>query len=295
MRQFLIKIGIYSTLCFLLLNVIAFVALLFLGKSQLYKPQFLKNGVKENHFDYVVLGSSTGLTTLDTKTIDSVTQMKGLNISMDDSSLNSHVLMLNYFLSLKKTTNKVILCVTPWDLQNPTNRLNDNDYRFLTEITNPVVYQYYQTFETEGFPVLTYSKYLPFIGVSYYNNQLFYPSLFSILQPKKRNRFDDKGNYTYPINQNAVSPKEKNVVNVNIQNPAFQRMLELCRKHNIDLIIYQSPLYRTQVDFINLDLPIINHSTILPEYLFYDSIHVTTGGRTYCTFAFIDDLKSIKK
>ena len=71
----------------------------------MYKNQFVKNGVKETEFDYVVLGSSTGLTTLDTKLIDEKMYTSGLNISMDDTSLSSHYLMLQYFLSLGKKRN----------------------------------------------------------------------------------------------------------------------------------------------------------------------------------------------
>jgi len=294
MQNFLIKIGVYGLLSFVLLNAIAFVALFFLGKSQLYKPQFLKNGVATTQLDYIVLGSSTGLTTLDTKTIDSVMQWNGLNLSMDDSSLNSHVLMLEYFLSLGKKTDKVILCVTPWDLQNPTNTLNDNDYRFLTEIGNPVIYQHYQTYDTKGLAVLKYSKYVPLLGMSYYNNELFFPSLFTAVQPKKRNRFDEKGNYTYPNSQNAVTPKVPSTIQVAIKNPAFQRMKALCEAHQIELLIYQSPLYRQSVQFPDVKEKIINHSTILPEDLFYDPIHVTSVGRTFCTLAFCEALKKDK-
>lgn len=294
MQKFLIKIGVYGVLSFVLLNAIAFGALFFLGKSQLYKPQFLKNGVATTQLDYIVLGSSTGLTTLDTKTIDSVMQWNGLNLSMDDSSLNSHVLMLEYFLSLGKKTDKVILCVTPWDLQNPTNTLNDNDYRFLTEINNPVIYQHYQTYDTNGLAVLKYSKYLPLLGMSYYNNELFFPALFTAVQPNKRNRFDEKGNYTYPNSQNAVTPKEPSTIQVAIKNPAFQRIKDLCEAHQIELLIYQSPLYRQTVQFPNGKVTVINHSAILPEDLFYDPIHVTSVGRTFCTLAFCEALKDRK-
>ena len=66
MRKFLTKIAFYSFLILLLGNGVAFLSLYVLGKSQLYKNQFVKNGVAETHFNYVVLGSSTGLTTLDT-------------------------------------------------------------------------------------------------------------------------------------------------------------------------------------------------------------------------------------
>ena len=143
MKKFITKIALYTFFILLIGNGIAFLSLYVLGKSQLYKNQFVKNGVKEKHFDYVVLGSSTGLTTLDTKLIDKTLNTSGLNISMDDTSLSSHYLMLQYFLSLGKTTDQLILCVTPGDLQNPVNELNNNDYRFLTEVQDTLIYNYY--------------------------------------------------------------------------------------------------------------------------------------------------------
>lgn len=94
MKKFLTKIVLYTFFILLIGNGIAWLSLYFIGKSNLYKPQFVKNGVKEKYFDYVVLGSSTGLTTLDTKLIDEKLKTKGLNISMDDSALSSHYLML---------------------------------------------------------------------------------------------------------------------------------------------------------------------------------------------------------
>ncbi len=294
MKKFLVKIGSYGVLSLIIINLIAFLSLFFLGKSQLYKPQFLKNAIEEKQFDYIVLGSSTGLTTLDTKVIDSITGLNGLNLSMDDTSLSSHVLMLEYFLSLGKKTDRVILCVTPWDLGNSVNSLNDNDYRFLTEISTPVVYDHYKKFDNDGLPVLALSKYLPFLGISYYNKELFYPSIYAAIKPNKRNRFDEKGNYTYPTNKNMLGDKEVSSINAEIKNPAFDRLKEICAKYKIELTIYQSPLYRTNVYYNTVSEKVINHSTILPEDMFYDPLHVTSVGRTFCTLAFCEELTLVK-
>ena len=227
MKKFLTKIALYTFFILLIGNGIAFLSLYVLGKSQLYKNQFVKNGVKETHFDYVVLGSSTGLTTLDTKLIDKTFNTSGLNISMDDTSLSSHYLMLQYFLSLGKTTDQLILCVTPGDLQNPVNELNNNDYRFLTEVQDTLVYNYYNRMEQGGLKVLTYSKFMPILGVSYYNNELFYPSLFAFLKPTKRNRFDDKGNYTYPQIENNIEKRSTVTSKTSFANPSFLKKIEV--------------------------------------------------------------------
>lgn len=292
MKKFLTKIALYTFFILLIGNGIAYLSLYVLGKSQLYKNQFVKNGVQEKHFDYVVLGSSTGLTTLDTKLIDKTLNTSGLNISMDDTSLSSHYLMLQYFLSLGKSTDQLILCVTPGDLQNPVNELNNNDYRFLTEVQDTLVYNYYDRLEKNGLKVLTYSRYLPLLGISYYNNELFYPSIYAFLKPTKRNRFDDKGNYTYPQIANNIEKRDVVTSKTSFINPSFLKIRKLCKEKGIDLIVYQSPIHGTNVIFPSTkEFRIINHSNILPEALFYDPIHVNSEGRIFCTLAFCEEIK----
>lgn len=292
MKRFLLKIGLYALLFFLAINLLAFLSLFFLGKSYFYKPQFVTNGVKENSFDYVVLGSSTGLTTLDTKQMDSLTGKKGLNISMDDSSLSSHYLMLEYFYSIGKKTDRLILAVTPWDLANEKPELNNNDYRFLTYVQEDCVSGYYQEVENGYFKKLWLSKYFPIIGVSYYNTELFYPSLVSIAQPKKRNQFDERGNFCYPNGGNLKKEKAKTVP-LEFKNPYFDKLAAFCAAKKIELVLYQSPMYGTSVTSEkNIGFSFINHSDLLqsPD-LFYDKIHVNAKGRMICSQKVAEILK----
>lgn len=283
MRRFLLKIGLHVLLLFVVVNLIAFLSLYFLGKSYFYKPQFVTNGVAESHLDYVVLGSSTGLTTLDTKLMDSLSGKKGLNISMDDSSLSSHYLMLEYFYSIGKKTDRLVLAVTPWDLANEKPVLNNNDYRFLTYIRNECVYDYYRNIEEDNFKKLSLSRYFPIIGVSYYNTELFYPSLVALIKPQKRNQFDDRGNYSYPNQGNPKKEKAK-TVSLEFKNPYFDKILAFCKTKKIELVLYQSPMYGTAVMSQNKGFQIINHSDLFQSSeFFYDHIHVNAKGRKICS------------
>ncbi len=285
MKKFLLKIALYTLVILILGNGVALMSLYFLGQSNLYKPQFIKNGVVEKKFDYVVLGSSTGLTTLDTKQIDSTLQISGLNISMDDSALSSHYLMLQYFYAQQKTTKCLVLAVTPWDLKNVNPVIGNNDYRFLSERSTNVVEEYYANINYKSFPVLKLSNFIPLVGVSYYNTEIFYPSLFSALQPQKRNRFDDRGNYSYPTS-GQISSTEETTNTVKIQNPYFEKIITFCKQHEIEVVIYQSPLYNKNVEFDYKGL-IINHSNyIKQDNLFYDNLHVNNLGRKLCSADF---------
>ncbi len=293
MKKFLTKIAIYTFFILLIGNGVAWLSLYFIGKSNLYKPQFVKNGLKETHFDYVVLGSSTGLTTLDTKLIDEKLKTNGLNISMDDSALSSHYLMMQFFYQQKKTTDYLVLAVTPWDLANDNPKINNNDYRFLSEYNTKEVKSYYNSISYEGFPVLKYATYFPLIGVSYYNTELFYPSLFTILKPEKRNRFDEKGNYSYP---NMGSPKstEATIKNLKVNNSYFQKIKDFCQGHGIKLIVYQSPLYKTTITS-NSKENFVNHSNFITvDSLFYDNLHVNSMGRTKCSEDFAIQFNTIR-
>lgn len=294
MRKFLIKIGLYALALFIVLNGIAFVSLYFLGKSNFYKPQFIKNGVKEQHFDYVVLGSSTGLTTLNTIAIDSALQTTGLNISIDDSSLNTHYLMLEHFYKTGKKTDKLILSITPWDVSSTKAKLNNNDYRFASEVRSDYIHAYYQEMEQGYFKVLTYSKYFPILAVSYYNTELFFPSISSVFSPEKQNRSDARGNYSYP-DLNGKVTKGKRVKNKGeFKNPYFYKIQRLCEQNNTELVLYQSPLFNADLHYTAFPkhLKFVNHYNLVTEDCFYDDIHVNQKGRKICSEAFAQEWKS---
>lgn len=285
MNKFLKRIFYSGLVLFIILNIIGFLCLMVLKKSNFYKPEFVENGISQKKIDYVVLGSSTGLTSLDTKSLDSLTHKTGINISMDDSALNSHLLMLEHFYKIGKSTDKLVLAITPWDVQEKHPKLNNNDYRFLPYIYKDYVYDYYKKLEADFFKPLTFSRFLPIIGVSYYNTELFYPSFIAAIKPKKRNRFDDKGNYSYPTSGQPSEIKNK-VIKIQFNNPYFKKIEDFCFKKNIKLILYISPIYKTTV-LNKTKYKIINHSNLLTEKIyFYDNIHVNQMGRKKCTMNF---------
>lgn len=296
MKKFLIKMTVYGLISFIVLNLISFMCLYFLGNSVFYKQQFIKNGVKERQFDYVILGSSTGLTTLDTKQIDSTTAKNGLNISIDDSGLSSHYLMLQHFYSSGKKTKTLILSVMPDDLENANPTLNGNDYRFLPHIWNSEVQQYFNEIEGENKKIYQLSNYFPLVGVSYFNTELFYPAILSIQNPKKRNLFDDKGNYSYP--RTNSSDKLKNTKNftkiVTYKNPYLNKIIDFCANNKITLILYQSPIYQSNVVFPKT-IEVINHSNIFSKPdMFFDKVHVNSYGRSLCSASFSQFLMNYK-
>ncbi len=286
MKKFLLHILKYGLIVFIGINAIAWLNLYFLRNSSFYKPSFLTHEVKQSHFDYVIIGSSIGLTTLDTKQIDSLTNKKGINLSIDDTAISSNYLMLQHFFKQGKKTQFCVLALSHWDLALEHPVLNNNDYRFLPFVSNDYVSDYYQNCEKGYFKPLTLSQYMPAIGVCYYNTEVFYTSIVAAIQPNKKNRFDENGNYFYPETA-EVPEKELTSIELKWKNPYIQKISDLCKENNTQLIIYQAPIYKTTIINHNAKYPFINHSAILNDKLFfYDDIHVNYKGKNVSSALF---------
>lgn len=290
MKKFLLHIFKYGLLVFILLNAIAWCSLYFLRNASFYKPQFLTHEIKEANFDYIVIGSSIGLTTINTALIDSLTNKKGLNLSIDDTAISSNYLMLQHFFKQGKKTKFCILSISNWDLANKNPVLNNNDYRFLPFVFQDYVFNYYKNLEQGYFKPLTISHYFPAIGVCYYNTELFYPSIIAAVNSNKRNRFDKNGNYFYP-EMGAIKPKKWNSITLNWKNPYIKKIEKLCNENNTTLIIYQAPIFNTKIISNNKSYNFVNNANVLKnDTHFFDEIHVNQYGRKEASTIFAKEL-----
>lgn len=269
-----------------------------LRNSSFYKPSFLINDVPQKKFDYIVLGSSVGLTTLNTKLIDSLIGSKGLNLSMDDTGLSSQYLMLQHFIAEGKTTKYCILAPGLAALENKDVNYGDNDYRFLMYGNRDYIHDYYKnaSSNSEAARMAYVTKWLPFVGISYYNTELFFPSLNALLFPRKRNRFDDSGNYSYPKLNGRLKDKLKETKKVSFDHPYLHKIETLCKENNIQLIYYFAPIRSTAVEYESASFPILNHSKeINDDSLFYDNIHLNYLGRKEISVKFSQYFNKITK
>jgi len=297
MKHFLKQFGVLLLTFVGLSSLISLGCLWQLRQSSFYKPSFLVNSVKEKKFDYIVLGASTGLTTLNTKVIDSVLNVNGLNLSMDDTSMPSHYLMLQHFIAEGKKTKYVILAPNNLNFNSEKAQFSDNDYRFLMYIDKPYVYDYYKQFDTNESHLLKGSKWLPMLGVTYYNAELFYPSLVTLANPEKRNRFDNKGNYSYPVTaNNEASKKERKVSSLILNNLFLEKIKALCEQHQIQLICYISPMASKSIQVKSSVYQLINHSDLLIDsHYFYDEVHVNAFGQKASSISFANELTRLLK
>ncbi|WP_417200728.1 hypothetical protein [Bizionia sp.] len=288
MGIFLQRIGFILLLFIGVSSAISYGSFWALRQGSFYKPSFLERHIQTSAFDYIILGSSTGLTTLNTQVIDSVSGRHGLNLSMDDTSLSSQYLMLQHFIASGKQTPVCILAASILDYDVIDHVLSGNDYRFLPYVSRPYVYDYYNSFSGRPAGLAANSLWFPMLGVGYYNAELFYPSLVSLVQPQKRNRFDAYGNYSYPITTQVseliVSRRPKTL---QFKNPYFKKIQDLCAKYDMTLMVYIPPHKTLAVMTGTTLFPVINHSDILKDTrYFYDDFHVNRLGRQAVSLVF---------
>lgn len=294
MNDFIEKMAFLIVGVLIVSNILSYLSLRCLEKSSFYKPSFLVSEVSEKNFDYIILGASTGLTTLDTKVIDGLLNKKGINLSIDDTSLSSHYLMLQHFLAEGKSTKTCIIAPSVSSFDSPDIRLSVNDYRFLPFVNRPYVSEYFQSFPDFNARILSQSRFFPMLGVSYYNAEVFYPSILSVHQPTRHNRFDKMGNYTYPIKSKTSDIIiNRKSIELKFQNPVLKKIEELCIKADIKLIYYISPLKNDLVVLDSQsDFNILNHSDkLMNTVYFFDEVHVNSLGREVISERFAEDIK----
>lgn len=293
MKSFIKKVIVLSVVCGIIVSAIAYGSLYFLRKSAFYKPSYLSRHVNQSNFDYIVLGASTGLTTLNTKFIDSLSHTRGINLAMDDTALSTQYLMLQHFLYEGKSTKYCVLAPSVFDFDVSENIMSGNDYRFVMFNDRDYVQNHYKTFEGTEANLLKLSQWVPALGVLYFNVELIYPALQAIVNPEKRNRFDSNGNYVYPsLNSQDLSIDISNDIYIGFKNPYLSKISALCKANDIELVFYISPMQGYKVfTSTGPNNQVINHSDALQnKKYFYDDIHVNQKGRRMVSTMFADCL-----
>ena len=280
-------------------NVIGFSANYFLKKSSFYKSSFLLNNFNSgNKLDYFVVGSSRGLTTINTTLIDKELNTKGVNLSMDDTDLKTQFLMIKHFFESNYKSDYLVLVLDANHFTHTSIELGNNDYRFAPFTERDYVKDHFKKYEKSTLNVLTNSNFNPFFAYSYYNLELLLPATLSVFKPKYRNKFDMFGNYSYPSSGHGKNNEnlKQEEIKIEITNPIIKEVENYLNENNCKLIIYIAP-YQQEKFIFNKDLnySIINHSTVLEDKnsLFYDKQHVNSEGRKVITISFINNFKSL--
>ncbi|NVJ86782.1 MAG: hypothetical protein HWE15_10790 [Algoriphagus sp.] len=296
MKKFLIQLSKYFLIIALIANLLALMSNFLLKRSSIFKASFLVNNFEpEQAFDYFIIGSSRGLTSIGSEEIDQKLTTKGINLSQDDTGLPSQLLMAKHFFESGFQSSYCILVLDEPDFEHSSMQINDNDYRMAPYLQREYIYDYFRKRERGIIRPYTLGKYVPAVLYAYYNTELFIPSLFTLFRPNYRHRFDKYGNYTYPDNQlNTQNELLKPIqIQKNISNPLLHTFEEYLRAKGCQLILYVAPYQGRELIIQNeFDIPLINHSSILLENSdFYDPIHLNNKGKIVASSFLAEELQ----
>ncbi len=250
-------------------------------------------GIKNQSYDYVILGNSRPLTNLSPVIIDKKFSTKGINLSLDDAQISSTYLMLKKFLlENNNATKSLILNIDPWRL-NGLSKEETRIWCFLPYISDTSVYNHFQSF----YPIKSVMwKHIPFYKYVDYNTKIGIHTIINTKLNVLKNPFDNKG--YWPKNGNELNHKKKcanyKKVIVNQKSNAaiyFEKIITLCRNKDIKLMIFSSPVYNTckQKNVSNsfdkyiksLHVPYKNHLSLYGQAdssYFYDNTHLNKVG-----------------
>ncbi|MBC8112071.1 MAG: hypothetical protein H7Y04_13515, partial [Verrucomicrobia bacterium] len=214
-------------------------------KSGDYNKVQWVNQIENQTFDYLVHGNSRVYTTMDVGKLNQETGLKGFNVSVDGSSIVDQALMLEMFLAKGNTFKKLFLQIDPWSL--------DNDSivpfalpKFFPYLKQDLVFRHYSEF---GFQWYAY-RYIPFYRYAEFNS-IWGPhqvanDLFKLL-PKE---YDQNGGHFYTDTtyrgKRDLEKMEYKVMGGKLKY--FSRIVATCRKNNIELITFTSPIANACLD-----------------------------------------------
>ena len=257
-------------------------------KSNIIKTTYVFNNLTNVTLDYVVIGSSRGLTTLNTNKIDSVTSIKGYNASLDGAGIATNWLMLNHLIHCNVKFKYCIFVLDEMGIEDNIYQFSKKTYRFIPFFNYDHIQNEISKFEDcrEKFNFRA-SRFYPGFSV-FENNKIILPiAIKSLINPKQRNKFDEKGNYIYPL----IKKPDIIYVNDTIKYIKFGKVYNefqnLCEKNNIKFITYIAPLQGKHL-ILPPTFNLINHSSLFNNYkYFYDHLHVNSSGREKATDSFI--------
>jgi hypothetical protein len=234
-----------------------------------------------------IIGSSRGLTTLNSKLIDSLTGLNGFNASIDGGGIATNVLMLKHLIHNKVKFKYCIFTLDAIGIADNTYQFSKNTYRFVPFCHESYIQETMAKFEDcKEKSNFRASRFYPGFTVFENNKTLLTGAVKALINPKIRNRYDEKGNYTYPIGQPVDKSINFDTTEFTQYGSVYYDLQKICIENNINLITYIAPIEGHYLK-VPATKNLINHSNLFNNSKFFaDELHVNPIGRHIATSVF---------
>tara|TARA_Y100001970_G_C14099961_1_gene784918 strand:- start:86 stop:1027 length:942 start_codon:yes stop_codon:yes gene_type:complete len=298
MRLFIYNCSKFILGSFLLLHLIGLFLSDQLSKNNNQKANWILN-LKNNNYDYLVIGSSRAMNMFDSNVIDDSLKTNGINLGHGGAGFRFNYLSLYLFLK-RNNVKKVFIQIDPFEIyhNNIYNRPQLDNF-FFNYLTDSVVLNTLSDYHSRL--KLKIYNYIPILGVIEYNKAYklsgFIESFNSSIKYDKTKGSDllssEKNIFVPPKNvdfgQAEIKPSRNDL-------KYLSKIVQLCRKNKINVYLYTAPIYDYEYYYLSkypnfdkdikdivqsLDLIYYNYRDffiIKDSMLFKDVIHLNDLG-----------------
>jgi len=258
-------------------------------KGNYTKVQWLAK-VKDQNYDFIIHGNSRAYTTIDIPKIEAATGQKGINISVDGSSITDQYIMLKLFLLNNNKIKKMYLQIDPFS-SNTEDIFDFAVPKFFPYLKDSVVFDHFKQFGYEWYAY----RYIPFYRYAKYNTLWGIHEVLNDQFGILTQDFDHYGDFFYP-STNYKGPEKLRDLTFELKGKYkfLNQIIQICKDNNIEVILFTAPVADITIDakykqnikeFTNLMLKekgvhYYNYGDLYgndPKY-FYNVIHLTKAG-----------------
>ena len=267
-----------------------------LRSSYFFKASYVHSYLNGKNLDYVIIGSSRGLTTLNSNQIDSNLGLNGFNASTDGGGIATNILMLKHLINNNVKFKYCIFVLDQIGIEDNIYQFSKNTYRFVPFCNESYIQETINKFEnSKEKRNFQWSRIYPGFTIFENNKTLLTAAIESFFNPQKRNRFDEKGNYTYPLGDTINQHLKFDTLQFSQFGLVYSDLKQICEANNIILITYIAPIKSTYLKLPEI-MNLINHSKHLKNASFFaDDLHVNSFGREVATDSFCRDFRRLIK
>jgi hypothetical protein len=257
-------------------------------KSEIYKSAVINSQVEKlTSSDILIFGGSNGLVSFDNRILEERTHKEVYNLSEDDTNLKLHLLQLKLILNRGIKPERIILVIGSMEESLSRNFLRYLPYLSHDEFVNND-FQKFSKLEFQAF------KIFPIFKWAKYNNDLLYPTLYSMFLNKNyHHRFDSNGDYEYPVvSAETLENGIKQKVELNYLDSNLVEFKNLCLQNGIALNIVNTPFLNKEITWNGYGEGLMNFSSVFGNNsnLFYDAAHINKNGKLLFSNIFADSL-----
>lgn len=280
-----------------ILSIIIIVTSIILDKTYTYIhsnstprniPDYIMSLKEKDSLNYAVFGSSRVLHGIDINLIEQETTKKGFNFGIPGSSVFEIKLSVQEVIKRKITKNIYIQIDYIW---NEFYSGGECTVDWLTYINKNDIWNEFQKIDNNNDKYYLY-KNIPFLRYCKYGSKLGLRELIMSLSNREMKVINNKG-FVPLFGKLKTEEKPMTYILKEEFNPHIQDIIELCKKENVNLFFFTSPIYNFKGNNKVLKEKLSNYkdfsNSISDSKYYQDNAHLNNKGSFYFTKLFIKE------